>query len=223
MKDLLKDQQSIGYPGCLDFILGGSALSVPTNFYTFPMGIVINDKTYQTLKPLLKIRDFTIEQLPVVQTYTIDGTPVITQSTTTNIPITTSPIGDKYLPYMQLYTKGPSPSSFVNPNLKPEQYQCYPFNELQNIDPDSGTVMNLGEAINVNATQNNKVGSMVDWKTISGLVGGIIGVIAVFGLLIIIFYALSYLPNRQIPITAPVTAPVTGAPVTGAPTPPSSV
>jgi len=218
MKDLLKDQQSIGYPGCLDFILGGSALSVPTNFYTFPMGIVINDKTYQTLKPLLKIRDFTIEQLPVVQTYNPDGTPVIPDSTTTNIPITFSPTNDIKLSYMQLYTKGPAPSSFVNPNLKPEQYQCYPFNELQNIDPDSGTVMNLGEAINVNATQNNKVGSMLDWKTIGGLVGGIVGAIAVFVLLIIIFYLLSYLQGRQIPITAPVTgAPVTGAPVSGAP------
>ena len=210
MKDLFKNQQSVGYPACLDFILGESTLSVPTNFYTFPTGIVLNDSTYTQFKSSFVIKPFVIEMLPVVQAYKPDGTPDIKISTNTNIPIISAPIGNtKILGYIQQYTKSPSPSNFVNPNLKPEQYQCYPFNELQNIDPESGTVMNLGEAIKVNDTQNNRVGSMLDWKTIGGLVGGIMAAIAAFLLLIIIFYLLSLIPAREIPATSVASAPST--------------
>jgi len=204
MKDLLKGQQSFGYPGSLNFILENSVLNVFTNFYTFPMGIVINESTYNDLKPP-QFEDFTIENLAVVQSYETDGTARITQNKITDIPINNVSIGSDLLTYIQRYTKDVTPSSFVNPNLKPDQYQCYPFNELQNIDPDSGTVMNLGEAINVNATQNNKVGSMLDWKTIGGLVGGIGGVIVAFILLVGIFWLLSWF-SRPIPVTATATA-----------------
>ena len=69
--------------------------------------------------------------------------------------------------------------------------------------------MNLGEAIKVNDTQNNRVGSMLDWKTIGGLVGGIMAAIAAFLLLIIIFYLLSLIPAREIPATSVASTPST--------------
>jgi len=141
-------------------------------------------------------------------------------------PIIMPPISvtdDKFTNKMRYYLlpiATPQSSTSKPTNLTPDQYQCFPFDELQNLQTDNNgikTVGNLGEVLIAQDAQNQTVGAMLSWNQLGVFVTIILSVIGTFIVFGLLMWAISFFSDRKIPDAAATAT--AGAATTAATTP----
>jgi hypothetical protein len=214
---LLNNQPSMGYAACFNIRISPSdttAFGLPTNIYSFIGGITISDIHWNSIKsklPNQSVSPFNfLNNLSVVQ---YDANNALQPSTLFIPPISVTDERFKNnLQYYILPIASALTSTSPNKNLTPEQYQCFPFDELQNLQDISGStyVVGLQEAINSKETANHTVGQMVSSKYIISYAIVIGSIIAAFLFVFLIFWGLSYfdpkIPEAAITASLPATA-----------------
>jgi len=241
LKLLFNKLKCIGYPGCFDCVLSPNnprTFGCRTYIYNFIDGITLSQADWNSLTSSMTPDLYTFIDVELITTYNGDGTPNLTTTRRSpkileSIPIT----DDKFKTGMNYYTVPlypPPQGTKVNTDLAPNKFQCYPFDELYNLqrgaDPSQDKIVNLGEAIKSRDTQNNTVGAMVSWDKLIIFVYIIIGCVGglfVFG--VAFWFITKYLTRTRASVAtaaaaavgpATVGAAVVGAAAVGAAAPP---
>jgi hypothetical protein len=208
MQGLFKNLKCIGYSACIDLVVKPNTsptFGCPTQIYNFTDGIAIQGD----LNLIVKIQPppYTfISGSSIIQSYNPDGSPIFTGASASPtilppISIADDNFKDKMIYYL-LPIATPKSSTAKPTNLTPEQYQCFPFDELQNLQKDNAgtkTVGRLGEVIRSQDTQNNTVGAMVSWDQIKVFVISIGSLIVAFIGTSIFIWAITYFSDNKLP------------------------
>jgi hypothetical protein len=233
MQGLFANLTSISYSACIDLVLRPNTtptFGCTTSIYNFTDGITIQGNINSIMNvsppPYMLFQNNAI----IIQAYNADGSPIFTNSSSS--PVIMPPISvtdnnfTNKMRYYLLPIATPQSSTAKPTNLTPDQYQCFPFDELQNLQTDANgikTVGDLGEVLKSQNAQNNTVGAMLSWDQIGVFVIIILSVIGAFIVFGFILWAISFFSDRKIPVpevpAAAVGATATTAPATAAPAP----
>ena len=225
MKGLFADLKSIGYSACIDIVLKPNArptFGCPTSIFNFTEGITLQGGINSVMTVLPSPYALLgAGAAIIIQSYTADGSPVFTNLSSSPIimpPITVT--DDNYTNKMRYYLLpiATPKSSTIQRKRTPDQYQCFPFDELQNLQTDNKgmkTVGDLGEVLKTQNDQNNTVGAMLSWDQLGVFVIIILSVIGAFIVFGFLLWAISFFSDRKIPVPEAV-AGATAAAVAGA-------
>jgi len=226
LETLFANLLSIGYSGCFNCAINSRSFGVSTNVYNFIGGIKLVQADWNALAANVSIPSYLFLNIPISQSNNSDGSPNVTNTAfSPAIMPLISVSSDNFTHKMQYYTVPISPPIVKKSNtvLTTDQYQCYPFDELNNLQTDPATskqkVVNLGEAIKSQDTQNQTVGAMVSWDQISGFVTIILSCIGAFLLFAGVMWGLTKMGERKRAVAAAFAAGVASV-AAPAPTPP---
>jgi len=206
---------SYGYNACIstvnsptDRTINGS---IPTYILSFPNGVSIPQKDINQLTNLQPYTFYPARGLLIVTLFQYNETTntyvAATLDPTTFYATTTTSSDDTITKNIICYTK--SPSSIVketSAQFTLNQYKCYPFSELQNLDSNSSVVYPAGIPMDraVKELESASPDNGISFSAIIYWILGILGVMAILGALYAIFsYAgtSNQIPVEDLPIT----------------------
>jgi len=186
MKDVLTNQQSIMNGACFDILLESSyAFGISANIYNFMPGIIIDSRDFTAIASKYKMQNFNyvFDYGHIITNYS-SGIPDINQTSPVipiveNAPnVTDSAFINKFVYYSNDVATSSRPVEHT-----PEQYQCFPFNELNNLYSDSKGVqkVSLKEIINKNSTSDSIPNTMTVWQIVAICLIVLIVLLAIIG------------------------------------------
>jgi hypothetical protein len=167
METLLKNQMSIRYGACFDANLKSNAFGITASIYNFIPGITITEANWISIIGSRLIGDYVFDSTKTFVTSYKTGLPEYNTASSVLPSLPKSPTDGDFTINFTLYTKDISaPAKRIQ--LTPDQYECRPFNQLNNLELKDGVQkVSLDKVIATDNTANSLPNTMTVWQAVA--------------------------------------------------------